>query len=403
MTRSATNLLQRSIISFGLDISGTFLIHLTQYLVRTILQIKAYDCTRDLYPICLEASEVLIMAPPPGLFQFLRGQLLQTPSLPTTDLTGQTIIVTGANTGLGLECAKHLVRLNVSTLILACRSVDKGEAAKQLLLSNSRSQTAKATVEVWPIDMSSYASVLSFGDRCQNSLHRLDAVVENAGISQPTYILAEDNESTITVNVISTFLLALLLLPKICKSAARYSKLGHLTVVGSAVHFWADTKDLEVRPGEQILERLNNREIANMKDRYNMSKLLGMLCVRELAAQVMASPNAGGEGLMNDLVVINNVAPGWCQTELFRNEKWGAGQNLALRMVGRSSEHGARTLVHGATEAGRESHGEYLSECQVKKASPFVTSKKGKEAQDKVWREVVTILEKIRPGISKIV
>jgi retinol dehydrogenase 12 len=343
------------------------------------------------------------MAPPPGLFQFLRGQLLQTPPLPTTDLTGQTIIVTGANTGLGLECAKHLVRLNVSTLILACRSIDKGEAAKQLLLSKPKSRTVKMTIEVWSLDMSSYASVLSFGDRCQNSLHRLDGVVENAGISQPTYMLAEDNESTITVNVISTFLLALLLLPQLCESAARHGKMGHLTIVGSAVHFWADAKDLEVRPGEQILDRLNNKEMANMKDRYNMSKLLGMLCVRELAAQAMASSSAIGEAMRKNLVVINTVAPGWCQTGLFRNEKWGAGQNLALRVVGRSSEHGARTLAHGATEAGRESHGEYLSECQVKKASPFVTSKKGKEAQDKVWREVVTKLERIRPGITKIV
>jgi retinol dehydrogenase 12 len=342
------------------------------------------------------------MPPPAGLFQFLRGQLLQTPPLPTTDLTGQTIIVTGANTGLGLECAKHLVRLNVSTLILACRSIDKGRAAKELLFANSKPQTAKTSIEVWPVDMSSYASVLSFGDRCQNSLHRLDAVVENAGISQPIYMLAEDNESTITVNVISTCLLALLLLPQLCASAAQYGKMGHLTIVGSAVHFWADTKDLGVEPGEQILDRLNSRAMANMKDRYNMSKLLGILCVRELAAQVMASSSAVGEATRHNLVVINNVAPGWCQTELFRNEKWGAGQNLALRIVGRSSEHGARTLVHGATEAGKESHGAYLSECQIKKASPFVTSTKGKEVQDKVWREVVTKLERIRPGITKI-
>lgn len=178
--------------------------------------------------------------------------------------------------------------------------------------------------------------------------------------------------------------------------------MGHLTIVGSAVHFWADTNVLEVRPDEQILDSLNSRETANMKDRYNMSKLLGILCVRELAAQVMASSSAVGEAVRNNLVVINNVAPGWCQTGLFRNEKWGAGQNLALRMVGRSSEHGARTLAHGATEAGGKSHGEYLSECQIKKVSPFVTSKKGKEAQEKVWREVVTKLEKIRPGITKI-
>ena len=42
------------------------------------------------------------------MFQFLSGQMLQTPPLPTTSFSGQTVIITGANTGLGLEAAKQL-------------------------------------------------------------------------------------------------------------------------------------------------------------------------------------------------------------------------------------------------------------------------------------------------------
>ena len=41
--------------------------------------------------------------------QFLGGQILQTPPLPSGNLVNRTIIVTGANTGLGYECAKHLL------------------------------------------------------------------------------------------------------------------------------------------------------------------------------------------------------------------------------------------------------------------------------------------------------
>lgn len=57
--------------------------------------------------------------------------------------------------------------------------------------------------------------MLAFADLCQSSLACLGAIVENAGISQPEYVLAEDNQSTITVNGISVFLLALRLLLKL--------------------------------------------------------------------------------------------------------------------------------------------------------------------------------------------
>jgi retinol dehydrogenase-12 len=109
-----------------------------------------------------------------GVPQFLRGQLLQTPTLPQADLTGQTIIVTGANSGLGLDASKHLARLNVSHLILACRSVSKGEVAKEQILASTRKSSTK--IEVWPLDLCSYVSVLDFAARCK-TLSRLDTVI----------------------------------------------------------------------------------------------------------------------------------------------------------------------------------------------------------------------------------
>ena len=97
-------------------------------------------------------------------------------------------------------------------------------------------------------------------------------------------------------------------------------------------------------------------------------------------------------------MVVNNVAPGLCRTDLFRNEQ-GFGLNMVLRLIGRSSEEGSRTLIHGAT-GGEETHGQYLSESQVKPASPFVQSKEGYKLQKRVWEELMAKLEKIKPGIS---
>ena len=60
---------------------------------------------------------------------------------PTESFEGQTIIVTGANTGLGLEAARHFTRLNAAKVILGCRSVSKGEEAALSIAANSPAGT----------------------------------------------------------------------------------------------------------------------------------------------------------------------------------------------------------------------------------------------------------------------
>jgi retinol dehydrogenase-12 len=66
---------------------------------------------------------------------FYAHQWSAVPPLQTVDLTGQTVLVVGANVGLGLEAAKHFARMKPGKLALACRSVNKGEdAAKGVLI-----------------------------------------------------------------------------------------------------------------------------------------------------------------------------------------------------------------------------------------------------------------------------
>ena len=91
----------------------------------------------------------------------------------------------------------------------AVRSIAKGEAAKAEIESESG---RTGVVDVWELDLSHYASVKTFPKRTA-SLDCLDAAVLNAGIATEKYEILEDNESTITVNGISSVLLGLLLLP----------------------------------------------------------------------------------------------------------------------------------------------------------------------------------------------
>ena len=152
---------------------------------------------------------------------FLRSQLFFHPPYPTKKYTDQTIIVTGSNAGLGLEASRHFVRLDAAKVILAVRNLEKGEAAKQ---SIEASTGRTGVVQVWQLDLASYESVKDFAKRAQG-LERLDVLVENAGIVTFNFSMMEDNESSITTNVVSPILHSLLLLPKLRETGAKYNTL----------------------------------------------------------------------------------------------------------------------------------------------------------------------------------
>ena len=146
--------------------------------------------------------------------------------------------MTGANVGLGFEAARHFARLRADKVVIACRTTSKGEDAKK---SIEESTGRKGVVDVWPLDLNSYESVQAFAKRA-SALPRLDIVVENAGIATREFKAAEGNEMTITTNVISTFLLSLLILPKLRETATTLNITPVLTIVSSEVHFFTKCK-----------------------------------------------------------------------------------------------------------------------------------------------------------------
>lgn len=120
-----------------------------------------------------------------SILTFFYSQLFITPKYPDQSCKGQVHIVTGANTGLGFEAARHLVRLGADKVILACRNLEKGEAAvKDIEASTKRIGVA----EVWSLDLSSFESVKEFAKKV-DTLPRIDAIVENAGMS---YTILDD-------------------------------------------------------------------------------------------------------------------------------------------------------------------------------------------------------------------
>ena len=195
-----------------------------------------------------------------GFLSFVYSQLFTKLPYPTHSFSGQTVIVTGSNTGLGLEAARHFTRLGAAKVILAVRTVSKGETAKQSIESSTE---RKGVVEVWPLDLGSYESVKEFAAKA-GKLDRLDVLLENAGIAKTGYSVMEDNEATITTNVVSTFLLGLLLLPKLRETGQKFNITPHLVITCSEVHAWSPFKE---RNSENIFDTLNAKETADMADR----------------------------------------------------------------------------------------------------------------------------------------
>lgn len=313
---------------------------------------------------------------------FLYSQLLVTPKYPSQSCVDQTIIVTGSNVGLGKEAVRHFASMGASKIIMAVRNLKAGEEAKDDIETTTKCPSS--VIEVWQLDLSSYDSVKAFADRAKK-LPRIDAVVENAGIATPKVSMAEGHERTITVNVISTFLLAALLVPKLKESAKQYGTTPRLTIVSSEVHGW--TKFPEWKQ-DDIFKALQSSSKSAMKERYQTSKLLEVLAVRQIA------PGLQGSG-----VIVNLVNPGLCHSELSRDS--GIALTILKALMARTTEVGSRTLVHGGM-GNQSTHGKYMSDGKVAEnmLSSFVTSKEGAQASEKVWKQLSKILEAIQPGVT---
>jgi retinol dehydrogenase-12 len=331
--------------------------------------------------------------------QFLLGQALGKVALPDVDLSGRTIVITGANTGLGLDAAKHLygspkflpsvteltyqlqsARMNVSRLVFACRNLEKGEAAKASVMSEV-GDPDRLQINVWQVDLDQFDSVRAFCTRVNHELDRIDGFIANAGVELMEYEQSEGLERTLTVNVVSTFYMVTSIWHKLQETTERYNVDTRLSVVGSLIHCMAPEHQLDVPEDVEILEALSDRDTADMSSRYPLSKLIVHLLFANMAQHAPAQSDSAR-------VIFNLVNPGWCGTELGRAKRQGIFERISFAAIGRTSEDGGRTLAHAVT-AGRESDREYLSECMVKSQSEYVRSEKGEHVGKRIFGEVL--------------
>lgn len=111
------------------------------------------------------------------------GQPFIPPTPIETNLSGKTVIITGGNAGLGYESAKQFLTLGANRVILACRSIPKGEEAAASLRSDPavKKSNPDASIEVFELDLDDYQSGLRFSNKVKNEVKELDILLNNGG------------------------------------------------------------------------------------------------------------------------------------------------------------------------------------------------------------------------------
>ncbi len=273
-------------------------------------------------------------------------------------LQGKTCLVTGANTGIGLETVRGLANQG-ATVIMTSRSREKGEAA----LAGLRDSTGSDRLELLDLDLASFASIRRAAAEVLERHAELHVLVNNAGLILGDRRTTEEGlEMTLGVNHFGTFLLTQLLRERIEASAP-----ARIVNVSSEAHRGAKSMGFD---------DLQSERSYSSWDAYGRSKLANILFTAELAEQLE------GKG-----VTANSLHPGVVRSGFARDGDTRGLFSFLVVLGGPlllSAKRGARTSIYVASSPEVEAmSGLYFKRCKA--LDPSHAARDGK-AQKQLWK-----------------
>jgi retinol dehydrogenase 12 len=259
------------------------------------------------------------------------------------DLSGQTFLVTGGNTGIGLAAAREFARRG-GRVYLACRSREKGEAA----VAGIAAATGSGTVAFLPLDLADLASVRRCAAEFLALGQPLNVLLNNAGVAGRRGLTRDGFELTFGVNHVGHFALTSALLDRLAASAP-----SRVVTVSSDAHYQAKGIDFDA-------VRRRTRSLTGLPE-YAVSKLANVLFSQELACR------AAGRGISSYA-----LHPGVVASDIWRRVPWPVRPIIKRRMI--TTEEGARTSVYCATSpdvAGAT--GRFYIDCQEREPARAAT------------------------------
>lgn len=254
-------------------------------------------------------------------------------------MEGKTVIVTGANAGIGKATAMELARRK-ARVILACRNTEKARSAAQEILDS----TGRPVV-VKQLDLASFKSVNDFCDDILRTETRLDVLINNAGIvteSKAVRLTEDGYELCYQSNYLSHYLLTMRLLGLLRKSVP-----SRVVNVSSVMHHLG-TLDHPEKLARGVTP------VRHPTCSYACSKLAQVAFTRCLAHK-----------LRHTGVTVNVLHPGDVKTNIATNSPGGLFFGFLLALGGKSAEQGAQTSIYLAVDpkVARET-GHYFSDCR---------------------------------------
>ncbi|XP_063547764.1 retinol dehydrogenase 14-like [Cydia strobilella] len=300
--------------------------------------------------------------------------------LSNTCLRGKTFLITGANSGIGLETAKALVRRK-ARVIFACRDIAK---AKEAITQIRKAQPTGGELIPMQLDLASFESIENFVEVVKAGFYKIDVLINNAGVATPLNLglkTKEGFEINIGVNHVGHFHLTNLLLDHLKRAAP-----SRIVIVSSTLHEKGNINfnDLNLKQESELavqgkLKGRNNPGYCN-------SKLMNAYFGRALA-----------DKLKDSGVDVHTVCPGFCYTNLFRDSlRWYhfiLMAPIALLFM-RSSQQGSETVVFCASDYSIEGKtGKFYRDCvEYTSKYPF-----DKEVETKLWQATEDMVKARRP------
>lgn len=254
-------------------------------------------------------------------------------------MEGKTVIITGANAGIGKETAKELARRK-ARVIMACRNLDKAKKAAQEIFEETREP-----VIVKHLDLASLKSVREFAADIVRTEPRLDVLINNAGIvpgSSEVQLTEDGFDVGFQSNFLGHFLLTMLLIDLLKRSSP-----SRVINVSSILHHVGSVDDLEDKA--RGVHPVRAPVLV-----YSNTKLAQVLFTKALA-----------ERLKGTGVTVNAVHPGNVKTEIANKSPGAFFFNLVLDLAGKSTSEGAQTSIFAAVHPRlAKETGNYYADCK---------------------------------------